>query len=139
LPIGLSNVVLTRQFQKKKIHGLADARGLTGAEIAAKDLKAREALAQDRRVVTPSPPMGFFKDEDEEGVLKTPLRSLAVTLAHRPSPEQPRRAPDLFRLFPKEPALPPASTAPPRLEEGGRGKRKRAHTRSIRRRLPRAI
>ncbi len=67
----------------------------------------------------PSPPIGFFEDEDEdedeEGVLETPPMSLAVTLAHRPSPEQPRRALDLFRLFPEEPALPPASTAPPRL------------------------
>jgi hypothetical protein len=58
-----------------------------------------------------------------------------IILTHRPSPEQPRRppplrpkAPAIFRLFPEEPALPPASTAPPRLKEGGRGKRKRAHT-----------
>jgi hypothetical protein len=60
-----------------------------------------------------------------------------MTLALRPSPEQARRAPPrpkvpegatFFRLFPEEVALPPASTAPPRLEEGGRGKRKRAHT-----------
>jgi hypothetical protein len=58
-----------------------------------------------------------------------------IILAHRPSPEQPRRAPPLrpqapaiFRLFPKEPALPPTSTAPPRLKEEGRSKRKRAYT-----------
>jgi hypothetical protein len=56
-----------------------------------------------------------------------------MTLAHRPSPEQARQAPpqpsSFFRLFPEEPeepALPP-STAPPWLE-GGRAKRKRAHT-----------
>jgi hypothetical protein len=41
--IGNPNAVLKRQFQKKKIHGKADARGLSGAEIAAKELKAREA------------------------------------------------------------------------------------------------
>jgi hypothetical protein len=64
-----------------------------------------------------------------------------MTLAHRPSPEQARYRPapapapaparpnsGFFRLFPEEPDLPPSSTAPPRLEEGGRGKRKRAHT-----------
>jgi hypothetical protein len=35
------------------MHGLADARGLTGAELAAVELKKREALARAKRVVTP--------------------------------------------------------------------------------------
>jgi hypothetical protein len=74
-------------------------------------------------------------DDNDVLVFGTPPRLIGesqggstIILAHRPSPEQPRRPPAIFRLFPKEPALPPASTAPPRLEEGGRGKRKRAHT-----------
>jgi hypothetical protein len=57
----------------------------------------------------------------------------------RPSPEQPRRrpAPTFFQLFPRDeeqeqeeeqgPTLPPASTAPPRLEEEGRVKRRRVY------------
>jgi hypothetical protein len=78
------------------------------------------------------------EDEIKGTLFKTPPRlagesqgGSTIILAHRPSPEQPRRrpeAPAIFRLFPKEPALPPASTAPPRLEEEGRGKRKRAYT-----------
>jgi hypothetical protein len=86
---------------------------------------------EGKRIVTP-------EDKIEDTLFKTPPRLAGesqggptIILAHRPSPEQPRRrpeAPPIFRLFPKEPALPPASTAPPHLEEGGRGKRKRAHT-----------
>jgi hypothetical protein len=33
----------------KKTHGVADARGLSGAEIAGLDLKAREALARKEK------------------------------------------------------------------------------------------
>jgi hypothetical protein len=85
----------------------------------------------------------MLQDDDEDVLIPgTPPRLIGesqdgstIILAYRPSPEQPRRppplrpkAPVIFRLFPEEPALPPASTAPPRLEEEGRGKRKRAHT-----------
>jgi hypothetical protein len=45
-----------RQYQKRKVQGNADARGLTGAEIAQKDLKVREREAtanQERTVGTP--------------------------------------------------------------------------------------
>jgi hypothetical protein len=66
----------------------------------------------------------------------------SIALAHQPSPEQPRhlpprpeasqleapRAAPIFWLFLKEPSLPPAPTTHPRLEERGRGERKRAHT-----------
>jgi hypothetical protein len=52
LPIGLPDAVPVRKFRKKKTHGLADARGLTGTEIAALDLKKREALARNRAVIT---------------------------------------------------------------------------------------
>ena len=34
-PIGLPDAIPTPQFRKKKTHGLADARGLFGAEITA--------------------------------------------------------------------------------------------------------
>jgi hypothetical protein len=46
----------------KKTHGVADARDLSGAEIAGLDLKAREALARkEKTTVTPN--------TEDEGVL----------------------------------------------------------------------
>jgi hypothetical protein len=137
-PISLPDAVPMRQFRKKKTHGLADARGLTGTETAALDLKAREALARNKAVITPESPFELRDDDDEITLLETPPRlagesqdGTTISLAVRSSPEQPRRIParpPIFRLFPEDPALPPASTAPPRLEEEGRGKRKRVHT-----------
>jgi hypothetical protein len=140
-PIGLPDAMLTQQFRKKKIHGLTDARGLTGAELAAVELKKREALARAKRVATPD----ANEDEDTGLVLfTTPPRpagesqgGTTISLALRPSPEQSRRRPAVpapFQLFPRDdeeefnPALLPASTAPPRLEEEGRVKRRRVHT-----------
>ena len=72
-PIGLPDAVPMRQFRKKKTHGLADARGLTGTEIAALNLKAREALARNKAVVTPNSPFELG-DDDEAMLLKTPPR-----------------------------------------------------------------
>jgi hypothetical protein len=46
IPIGNPDPAPKRQYQKKKTHGKADARGLTGAEIAQKKLKARQAVAR---------------------------------------------------------------------------------------------
>ena len=140
IPIGNPDPVPKRQYQKKKTHGKADARGLSGAEIAKKDLKARETreiiASRERNAVTPE-----VEDKDE-GILvmDTPPPSMpagesqggtSITLALRPSPEQPRRVPPppirtpFYRLFPEDPQAPSASTAPPEL---GRGKRKREHT-----------
>src|SRR2546423_14429260 len=62
--LALPDAVPRRQFRKKKTHGLADARGLTGTEIAALDLKAREALARNKAVVTPDSPLEL-RDDDE--------------------------------------------------------------------------
>jgi hypothetical protein len=55
--IGNPDPVSKRQYQKKEIHGKADARGLTGAEIAGKELRAREAssLLIHRRGIWGSP------------------------------------------------------------------------------------
>lgn len=52
LLIGLRDAVPMRQFRKKKTHDLADAPGLAGAEIAVLELKARQALARKRDIVT---------------------------------------------------------------------------------------
>jgi hypothetical protein len=133
------------RFRKKKAHGLANARGLSGAEIAALQLKEREELARKRAAVTssaPDTPGTPVEEEDELTLFSTPPRpagesqgDTTMTLAHRPSPKQPRQQPaPFYHLFPEEPedsALPPPSTAPPCLEEGvpeGLGKRKRPHT-----------
>jgi hypothetical protein len=59
IPIGLPDAIPTRQFRKKKTHGLTNTYGLTGAEIAAAELKKSKALVQDKdrdrdkRTVTP--------------------------------------------------------------------------------------
>jgi hypothetical protein len=140
LPIGNPSPVPKRQYKKKKIHGLADARGLTGAELADKALKEREAEA--RRQATAQARETHIGGDDE-GIMTvpdTPPRALGVsqggttitvdTLAIRLSPEH-RRA--VTRPWVAPPprqsdwAL-PASTAPPRLEAEGRQKRKRRHT-----------
>ena len=140
LPIGNPDAVPKPQFRKKKTHGLANARGLTGAEVAALELKTREELARTRAAVTPeaeaigvlvqdTPPR---PDDEFQG---GPSAALAIR-----SPEGPPRAPPTqspitvdpvtFRLSQEDPYAPPASTAPPRLAESeGRPKRKRAPTR----------
>src|SRR5437763_4563964 len=71
--LALLDAVPRRQFRKKKTHGLADARGLTGTEIAALDLKAREALARNKAVVTPDSPLEL-RDDDEVILLETSPR-----------------------------------------------------------------
>jgi hypothetical protein len=140
LPIGNPDAVPKPQFRKKKTHGLANARGLTGAEVAALELKAREELARARAVVTPEAEVIGILVQD------TPPRpggefqgGPSVALAIR-SPEGPPRAsparspiavdPVTFRPSREDSYAPPASTAPPRLVESeGRPKRKRAPTR----------
>jgi hypothetical protein len=71
LPISLPDAVPQPQFRKKKTHGLANTRGLSGAEITAKALKEREALARMRNIFTPDP-----HEDDEEGLIlfSTPPR-----------------------------------------------------------------
>jgi hypothetical protein len=148
LPIGNPSPVPKRQY-KKKTHGLADARGLTGAEIASKALKEREAEA--RRQAT-AQAIATHIGGDDEGIIvtvpDTPPRALGEsqggttmtvdTLPIRLSPEhrraatRPRVAPpprqSHWASFSGEDA-PPASIAPPRLEKTeGRPKRKRRHT-----------
>ena len=71
-------------------------------------------------------------------LLKTPPRltgesqnEIIISLALRLNSEQLRRVSargPFSRLSPEDPALPPTSTAPLRLEEEGCGKRKRVHT-----------
>lgn len=147
LPISNPSPIPKRQYKKKKTHGLADARGLTGAEIAGKALREREAEARQQATTqAKAMDIGAGGDEGIMAVPDTPLRALnesgttmpVNTLAIRLSPEHRRVAarPCIapppqqphWALFPREDA-PPASTAPPRLEESeGRPKRKRRHT-----------
>jgi hypothetical protein len=44
LPIGIRDAVSKRVWRKKKTHGLADAAGLTSAEIADRDFGAKEKV-----------------------------------------------------------------------------------------------
>jgi hypothetical protein len=97
-----------QQFRKMKTHGQADPRVLPGTETAALDLKAREALARNKAVVTPESPFRLRDDDDEVMLLETPPKlagesqgGTSISLALLPSPEQPRRRPapaPFFRL-----------------------------------------
>jgi hypothetical protein len=46
LPLSKPNLILKRQFMKKKTHGRADARGLTGAKLTNKVLIIKERAEQ---------------------------------------------------------------------------------------------
>jgi hypothetical protein len=125
LPIGNPDPI-PKVFQKKKTHGKADTRALTGAEIAEREHQARDValaanIAHKDDNMTPSgtPPAAG----------ESPYRT-TITLPKRLSP---RRAPQATHFFSRDgtpeapPGLPP-STASPRLEEQaqGRGKRRKA-------------
>jgi hypothetical protein len=134
LPIGRPDPQARRQILQRKSHGKADARGLTGAEIAERQLNAREKAEKKAREQQWQVP----KEGESQG-------GTSITLAIR-SPERPSRA--------TLPSFLPASTAPPRLqreespeeeeqeegqeeehleeEEYGRGKRRRVGTISYR-------
>jgi hypothetical protein len=62
-----------RQYRKKKTHGFADARRLTGAEVIVLELMDRKALARKRGVATPED----FEEEDD-GLLLVSMSSRAV-------------------------------------------------------------
>jgi hypothetical protein len=139
-PIGNPDAVPKPQFRKKKTHGLANARGLTGAEVAALELKAREELARARAAVTPEAEVIGILVQDtpprpggefHEG----PSAALAIRSPEGLPRVPPGRSPITvdpvtFRLSQEDPYALPASTAPPRLVESeGRPKRKRAPTR----------
>jgi hypothetical protein len=112
IPIGNPDPAPKRQYQKRKSHGKVDTRGLTGAELAGKDLPQREAAARNRIAITPQP-------EEEDGLVLVPdsprrlegtsQGGTSIPLATRLSPNRPRASPpsaaSSFGL--------PASTAPP--------------------------
>ena len=121
IPISRPDPQSRRQILQRKSHRKADARGLTGAEIAVRQLNARERAQKKAREQQWQIP----KEGESQG-------DTSITLAIR-SPK----------------CLPPASTAPPRLrkaspeeeeqeenhledhleeEEHGRGKRWRMGT-----------
>src|ERR1700733_1111017 len=93
LLIGNPDAVPKPQFRKKKTHGLANARGLTGTEVAALELKAREELARSRTIVTPEAEAIGVLVQDTPPRLDGEFREgSSVALAIR-SPEGPPRAP----------------------------------------------
>jgi hypothetical protein len=136
LPLGKPDPAPKRRYIKKKTHGKADARGLTGAELADRALVIEEERAA-KQVRTTTPDYS-----DGEGLLlipDTPPRqqqqpwesqggtSIVIGLPIR-TPERARAGlPRALSLLPSpDPLQLPSSTAPARLP--GRGARKRRHT-----------
>jgi hypothetical protein len=97
LPLLNPDPVKKREWVKKKAHGKADARGLTGAEIAGRALKAKERA--ERAALNTPCPAGLSQGVCIEVLGAPEVCSLAN---HSPSPD----APGL-----------PASTAPARLQQ----------------------
>jgi hypothetical protein len=112
LPLLPPDAVKKREWVKKKTHGKADARGLTGAEIAGRALKARER--QERATLNTPCPAGPSQGDCIKVVRRLGSPQIASLPSRSPTP-------DVLGL--------PASTAPARLEEewgevGGKRKRK---------------
>jgi hypothetical protein len=147
-PIGLPDLAPMRQYRKRKNHGLADARGLTGTEIAALELKNRGALVRKRDIATPEDSEeddGLLLFGTPQGLLESPK---VVHLSHYPIglarntlgiylSDLKLLGLKLLRLLlsldcslRNLPFLQHLQQ-PPRLEGGGRGKRKRAHTERV--------
>jgi hypothetical protein len=93
LPIGIRDAVSKRVWRKKKTHGLADAAGLTSAEIADRDFGAKEKV--------------------ERAQIPATLRSTKAKAGKAVSRAQEDEDEEV------DADLPP-STAPPRLEDSGR-------------------
>jgi hypothetical protein len=111
LPLLPPDAVRKREWVKKKTHGKADARGLTGAEIAGRALKGKER--KERAALNTPCPIGLSQGDCIEVLGSPQVDSLE---SRSPTPD----APEL-----------PASTAPARLQQedvGVGGKRKRTVT-----------
>jgi hypothetical protein len=109
LPIGIPDAIPKRMWRKKKTNGLANAVGLTSAEIAKRDLAKKEKAA--RAVIA-------------EALKLTRTGKPASRAAPTPGPA------DLtgFGDDEEDAGLPPPSTAPPRLEDTAVMKRTRGKT-----------
>jgi hypothetical protein len=116
LPIGIPDAIPKKVWRKKKTNGPSDAAGLTSAEIAKRDLPAKETA---ERAATAT-------------ALKL-TKAKAGKLVSRAAPTPTALAPgpvDLTGLGDDEEdaGLPPPSTAPPRLEDTALMKRTRGKT-----------
>lgn len=72
LPIGNPDPVPKRQFHKKKKHGKADARGLTGPELAQKVLLAEERAERSSSKRRATSPEVLGGGDDDDGVVTVP-------------------------------------------------------------------
>lgn len=63
LPIGQPDPIPKKTWRKRDTHGKADARALTAAEVAERDLKAQERTNKKQRAATPE---SVPEDEEEE-------------------------------------------------------------------------
>jgi hypothetical protein len=136
LPIGNPDSIPKRQFLKKKIHGKADARGLTGPELAKKALLAEERAERSNSKRRATSPEVLSRSDDDNGIVTvpdTPPRpngesqgGTTITVAPLPirlSPEHRRVAP-AFSLFLEEESVLLPSTAPPDLQTRGRQRKR---------------
>jgi hypothetical protein len=99
LPLGKPDPVLRRQVVQRKTHGRADARGLTAAEIAERQVNARDKAEKQAKKARDRA-FGNLEGESQGGTTIT----LAIRSPERPTP----------RVI--SPSFLPASTAPPRLQ-----------------------
>jgi hypothetical protein len=130
LPLHGPDPIPKRRVVQRKSHGKADARGLTGAELADRSLIAKERTkARAIRGTTP-------EQSDDEGVAlipDTPPRQLpgesqgGTTITIDLPIRTPERAQRVLSSHRAPSPLPPSSTAPPTLGDS-LGKRKRTIT-----------
>jgi hypothetical protein len=125
LLIGNPDPAAKRRVVQRKSHGKANARGLTGAELAEQAMAVREraeraALEEEEdglQIIPNTPPK--VAGESQGGT--------SITLAIRSTPERPCKVAPPSNPPPPLSFLPPPSTAPPILGEAT-GKRKRTMT-----------
>ena len=80
-----------REWVKKKTHGKANARGLTGAEIAGRELKAQERRAA-KGVNTPCVAGPSYLDSPlSPGVLGLPASTAPARLQEEGAPDKRKR------------------------------------------------
>ena len=91
VPLLLPEANKKREWVKKKTHGKADARGLTGAEIAGRELKAQERRAA-KGVNTPCVAGPSHLDRPPSpGVLGLPVSTAPARLQEEEAPGKRKR------------------------------------------------
>jgi hypothetical protein len=84
LPINMPDAIPKKAWKKKKAHGLADAAGLTSAEIARRELEAKEKIekAQSAAVSHVPPSTAPPRLEDSGSVKRTRGKTMDFVALH---------------------------------------------------------